>query len=366
MFSIRAIFAVGLSLLCTLPAWADDATIPPIPDSVRQSAALDRDQIQTIDDCLTQVVKSLADGSNPTAQSLDRQWLMDSVAGSDDYQQHYAQRLAAYLLPMVSAPDANFRARIEAGLACQKVAEDTHSTALTPVAIVLLKDRSPAVAWAGMKTARALLRTVFAQTRLSAADKQLVDEVVAAVGRQPDPPMAGIIAEEAYHAFLDPVLNAQANLPPEIQTTLVTAVMKLWQERIALYQNSPPDNPGADTTGMITLLSRGIWPNLAVAQQRDVIKATGDLIGQTAKWAIAAKSGSESGIDSAPLVDALQRDGRELHEDFSDPGRGTAPNQALYNATAHLQSIGSGVGVGAIKADADAAVQALNDFAGQL
>jgi hypothetical protein len=372
MFSIRAICAVGLILFCTLSAPADDTPIPQIPDAIKQSVALDHDQIQAINQALDQVTASLADGSNPTAQSLDRQWIIDAVAdstgaeGSDDYEQHYTQSLNDHLLPRISAANANFRAKIEAGLAIQQVAERNGSTALTPVAIQLLQDRSPAVAWAGMKAARGLLKTIFLQSSLSATDKQLVDAVIDAVNHQPDPPLGGPIAEEAYQAFLDPVLSLQGNIPPAITAVLVPNVMKLWRERIDLYKNGPPDSPGADTTGMIILLSRAIWPTLQIPQQHDVLQATADLISLTAKWAIAAKSDVNSGIDPAPLVDALQRDGRELHQSFADPSKGDAPNQALFDGTAHLQSLGPGSGVDAIQSDSAAAVQALNDFAAQL
>lgn len=154
-------------------ARADTGAAPPqIPDAVKDSASLDQDQLQTVNDSVAAVAKSIADGSDPTVQSADRHWLLDALADSggnqatSDYLQHFTHVFAVRMLAMVSAPEANFRAKIEVGLAAQEIARRANSTELCGLAVKLLQDPSPAVALVGMKVAANVLPSVVAKNTL--------------------------------------------------------------------------------------------------------------------------------------------------------------------------------------------------------
>jgi hypothetical protein len=361
------LLAFGLCAALAGAARADTAAAPPqIPDAVKDSAALDQDQIQTVDDSVAAVAKSIADGSDPTAQSADRHWLLDALAdsggnqGTNDYLTHFTHLFAVRMLAMISAPNANFRAKIEVGLAAQEIARRANSTELCGLAVKLLQDQSSAVALVGMKVAANVLPSVVAKSTLDPSDEQFLEAMVAAVASHPDPPLGGSIAEEAYQAFLSPVLNPVGDLPPWIQTSMVPLVIKLEQSRIAEYQNGVPENPPADSTGVVFLLCRNVWISLTPAQQHDSIQVAADLIASTAKWAVLAKNGNGQ-IDGAPLVEALQRDGRELRN-FSDTGGGVSPNQQLNDAVVRMANLGSGSGATAIQESSDTAVEALKSF----
>jgi hypothetical protein len=362
----RSLLVVALLAALANVARADTPAIPQIPDAIKASAALDQDQIKSVDDAVAAVAASLADGSDPTAQSADRRWLIEALSdsggnpGSADYLQRFTHVFAVRMLALLGAPNANFRAKIEIGLAAQEIAQRANSTELSALVVKLLQDPSPAVALVGMKAAANVLPAVIGENSLAPADEQFLDAMAASVGNHPDPPLGGPIAEEAYEAFLTPVLQAQGTLPPWIETTMVPLVIKMEQQRIALYDSGVPQSPQADSTGVVFLLCRNIWLSLTPAQQHDSIQITSDLIAATAKWAEAAKNGNGE-IDAAPLVEALQRDGKELRN-FSDTGGGVAPSDQLNNAVIRLANLGSGSGANAISQSSQTAVDALKSF----
>jgi hypothetical protein len=363
--------AAPASAAPSAPASAPPAApLPQIPDSIKQSAIGNAEQ-QSIDAAVAQAAANLANGADPAGQSAARLWFAQGAVdsngnpGSADFQQYYAQSVNNHLLAVVSAPGANFRAKVEAGLASQYVAQRTSSTATTPLAIKLLQDPLPGVKLIGMKAAAGLIAVMFNQSALDAQDQKLLDQVVDTAIHNPDPPLGGPITEEAYNALETPVFHAVgSNANQLLVKYLAPTVLKLQEQRIQLYKAGTPESPQADSTGVVILLSRDIWGGLDKGQQQQVLQNVAELIGLTSDWAQKAKADNDQAATLA-LLAALQTDGRELRL-FSDPARGVLEDQALSNSVAHLASLGSGSGTEAIETASSETVAGLKDLIGRL
>jgi len=370
--SLLALSIVAVLATSWLPARADDAAptpaaapVPQISDAVKQSATLDQDDIKEIQSKVALIVQSLADGSHPNVQSADRVWLIAALSDSNgnpagsDYLQQYATIFNQQMLAMVSAPNANFRAKIQAGLAAGAVAAKTGSSAVAPLAVKLLQDPSASVTLMGMKAAGGMVPGIFSGSSISPIESKLLDEIVGTVIRNPNPPLGGPIAEQAYLSLRQPVFAAINGSPsPLVDKVLVPLVLKLVEQRIALYKAGKlPESPQADSTGVVILLSPNVWQGLTRDQQHEALGAAADLISYSAQ----ARDDQANDAASTSLVQALKTDGQELRL-FSDPGRGPAPDQALSDGVAHLGSLGLGSGAEAIDKASTEAVNAIKDY----
>jgi hypothetical protein len=344
--------------------------LPQIPDATKQAAALGSDQVQQIDSAVAAVAKTIADGSDPTAQSAGRVWLVNGSfdatgnAGSAVYLHAYAQSVNNNLLAMVSA-GANFRAKLQAGLAAQQIAEAAKGTELVPLATALLRDPAAAVGLVGMKAAGALMPAILNENQLSPDENKLLDQMLATIAAHPRPPLGGLIVEEAYNALQQPVFGQGNALAKQITPVLVPMVFKLAEQRLAAYQTAPPDNPQADSTGLVILFSRDVWlggdgiSGLTADQQLETLRLAVEYIGATAKWAQTARTSGT--IDNVPFIDALQTDGKELVL-FSDPNTGVVPDQTLSTAATDLSRLGSGSGATTIAKASSDVTAALQNF----
>lgn len=344
------------------------AALPQISDAVKDGPSPSRDDVQQINQTVAAVVKTLADGSDPIAQQDARNWLIQSVmdgagnSGSAAYLQAYSQIVNDQLLGVVSDPNANIRAKEQAGLAAQRIAQTAHTTDLVPLALKLLSDPSPIACYVGMKAADGLLPEVLNKAQLSDADHQLLTQIIAAVAQHPDPPLGGPIAEEAYDAFLQPVLGNVRGNAGQIIHELAPAILTLEEERLKLYQSAAPQSPQADATGLVILLSREIWlggvngPGLNVAQQKQALQIAADLISLSAKWAQAAPKPL-----ATELLSGMETIGKELNL-FADPATGVAPDGDLNDAATRLAGLGVNAGADAIGPAADNASEAVQKF----
>jgi len=348
-----------------LSAMADPAQPPPISDSVKQANAISQSQSDDIDQAIAAVTKDLADGSNPTSQSADRDWLIDQVnsasgASSAAYLQTYAKSVNDHLLAMVTAPDCNFRAALEGGLAAAKIAVASQDTELLPLASALLKSKTPAIVFVGMKVVHGLVPAILNKPVLAQADTNLLNEILTTVADNPDMPLGGAIVGQAYQAMTDAVFSDNHGAPAQIIQVLVPLVMKLEQQRIALYQTTTPANPYADSNGLVILTSPNVWPQLQPEAQRDAMTIAADLIEATSKRAITARA--TPGQDATPLILQLRTDGIAFRI-FSDPNNTTVSDPQLYAASQQLAQLSPyGASASSINSVVSSMTDAINAF----
>lgn len=365
-FSLSLLLAIGL-----LPARAALADTPPqIPDAIKQGTSFDQDQLKQIDDAVVAVAADLANGADPTAQSADRRWLVKALSdssgtpGTTEYLDAYAKIVNQRLLAMVSQPNADFRAKLEAGLAAASIADVSHNTEVSPLVAALLQDKAPAIAYAGMKAVNGLLPTIINQAQLGPADQELLKEIVASVGQHTRPTLGGPIVEEAYSAMANTVFGGSAAGGSGISQNLVPLVLSLEEQRIALYKTDVPESPQADYTGLVILFDHGVWagnngPGLTAQQQHQVLQLAQDLINATTQKALDLANNGK--VDVAPFVEALEDDGKVLRN-FADPNTGVVPDQGLYGAASDLAGLAPGSGSLAIQTAGANATSAIKTF----
>jgi hypothetical protein len=372
---VRWVVAAAAMIACfCAPVLADDQPVtPPIADSVRQASALGPDQIQQIGGTVHQLAQALADGSNPSAQSDARRSLVAAVSDtagapcSPVYLDTLAKSVNAELLAVVSAPEANIRAKIQAGLVAQEVAtKSSQNTDMAPLVAKLLSDPSPPVALVGLKAVGGLLPAMLNQNPLTKSDEHLLVQILAAVEEHGQPPLAADITRDAYDALSEPVFSAGGVNPGRVHDVILPLVIKLEQSRIKQYGAvPPPQGPQGDATGLVILLAHDTWTNMNPAEQKTVLKIASDLIAGTAKVAQTLKGERTPEYDPGPFLEALQTDAQEL-KFISAPGNGWAPSDEVYAAATALGHLGPGSAAAAIGAAADTTVKAIDDLAAGL
>jgi hypothetical protein len=353
-FATAMVFAV-----CSVAPAAD---LPPaIPNALKQATNLTLAQHQQIDAAVAGIAKTLADPPDPTVQSVDRKWLADQVldaagaAASADFLHAYAKSVNDHLLPIASAPSANFRAKLEAGLAAAKITHSAGSADLAPLATALLRDPSPAIALAGMKAAAELIPVVISHP-IGAPETQLLNQVVATIGANPAPPLGGPIVDTAYHALFQPILAKNAGNARNIANVLVPLLLTLEHQRLALFKGTtPPESPQSDSTGLFIFFDRDVWlggggiPQMSSSTRKEVLNLTADLIELSAKW---AKTPGATKADFSPFLDGLKTDGSEL-KIFANPNNGVLQDPDLIAAALKLAAVYPQVGPSSIGTSAD-------------
>jgi hypothetical protein len=363
------LWAALLICLATMPCFGQNSTSPPvttpppapppaqIDQSVKVSNSLSADDKKQIADKLQQRISDLAAGTDPVSQTVDRKWFIDSLNDgggnpcSAEFYTEFATQFNQQMLAAISAPNANLRAKIEAGLAAAEIAKATGGTEVAPLVVKLLNDPSPSVALIAIKAAEVMVPVVLNKIRLDAADKQMLDGIVDAVQNHPEPPVGGPIAEEAYQAFQGPAFGG--NPPALLEDALVPRVLRLEQIRMDLYKGGvSPESPEADATGVVILLSTNVWPVMKPAQQQEALTDTAGLITNI----------SQSASIGPPqrLISCLRTTGRELAI-FSGP-QGAAPDTDLYDGVTALASLGMAAPPQLIQATSDDAVKAITAF----
>jgi hypothetical protein len=361
--------AIGLSSVGI--ASAADSSQPQIPDGIKQATGLDQGQIKQIDDAVAAVTNDLSNAADPVAQSADRRWLIKALSdsggnpGSSDYLDAYAKIANQRLLAMATQPNADFRAKIEAGLAAASIANASHNTEVVPLVTALLQDKAPAVAYAAMQAVTGLLPTVINEPQLAPTDQQFIKEIVDSVVQHSQPTLGGPIVKLAYDAMAATVFGANPANGAQISQNLVPLVLNLEEQRIALYKATTPENPQADYAGLVILFDHGVWagnngPGLAAPQQKQVLQLALDLIGATTQKALDLANNPK--VDIAPFVEALDDDGKVLRN-FADPNTGVVPDPGLYNAALGLAGLAPGSGSGAIQSAGNSATTAIKTFA---
>jgi len=364
--SRKRISVAALSLILWTTAGFAAATQPlVISDALKQAASISDTDAQAITQAVAANAAIITDGSDPTAQSAARDWLVNQTNSAGglataNFLNTYSSIVNDQLLKVASSPNCNFRAAIEIGLAAARIDDVAHSTSFEPLAMSLLQNKSDAIAYVGMKLVHGILPAILNEATLTPADTALEDQILKTVADHPQPPLGGSIVGAAYLAMQDTVFGSNKGSPAQISLVLVPLVEKLELQRIALYSGSGPvERPQVDSSGVVILLAPEVWPQLSAGAQRDAMGLVVNLIDATSKRAVSARS--SAGGNAVPLVEQLQTDGREL-KIVSDPNTGSIANQTIYGAAAQLASLGSGSGPNYIANAAGSTVDAINAY----
>lgn len=350
-------------LSCTTAACLADSQVPALPDAIKQSAEIGSDQSSQIDQAVGALAQDLSTTTDPAQQSADRRWLVDqseSAGGNatPQYVSAYAQSVNSHLLKLVDDPNCAVRVAIESGLAAASLANTSHGVELVPLATALLKHKSPTVAYVGMKLVHSLMPAILNEAQLSPDDNALLAQILQAVTANPNPPLGGRIVAEAYQSMTDAVFSANPPQASQIMQVLVPLTEKLEKQRLAMYQNGAPDNPSADSSGLVVLLSRNVWQQLQPNQEADVLTMVAQLIDAAAKSAANDKIQDEV---VEQLKDQLKTDGSALRL-FCDPNGGPVSNPTLFAAAQELGQVGKGTPPTAVADAASSAVDAINSY----
>jgi hypothetical protein len=185
---------------------------------------------------VTATISTLNSGS-PSEQQVARKQLIQAVE-MKGAPSGYPATFAAAILPVLQG--GNARAKLNAAIALERIANKTASPSLLPAIEALLDDRCDAIALWGIKSARPLIAAGGAPA--SALAGKVAATVKAHLG-------CGSIAEEAYAALLQDSIQ-----PADVDPLLATL-----QARTAAYgMGAPPPSPLAEQS-VPAYLAAGCW-----------------------------------------------------------------------------------------------------------
>lgn len=203
---------------------------------------------------VTATVATLNSGS-PSAQQVARKQLIQA-AEMKSAPSSYPASFAAAILPVLQG--GNARAKLNAAIALERIANKTASPSLVPAIDALLDDRCDAVAMWGVKSAMPLIASGDASSPLLA--EHVAKAVKAHANSDP-------IAEEAYAALL----------PDHVQPQVVDALLAMLEIRTAAYgAGGMPPNPLAERSVLVFLVATH-WPKASPGQQKRILTDLGNL-----------------------------------------------------------------------------------------
>lgn len=302
MICSRALSIFALTCLFCRLAWADDAAPPPvvpdpgIPNAWKEDSDPTTHRAQIAGLIQTEMDKLAKAADQPTI-SAARQWLVDerelasnAANTSSAYLDMYSDGLNKAFVGALSAPNASVRVRVNIGIICKEVTEDAQTTNLLPTALLLLKDKSDAVVLWGQRAALNLLRLALNNANANPADCDTLRKgIVDAIATHTSPPLAGILAYEAYWG-LNPDNFPHGNLAGAPMQCLIETNLGLQQTRLELYKTGIPDSPEVDTDPSEFLLNAQNWADLTADQQLAAVQCASDLIALAGQRAAALPS----------------------------------------------------------------------------
>jgi hypothetical protein len=254
------------------PAAADVVPDPGLPADLKTAQDISSPGSQQISDAIKAEFAKLADDTNPDNQTAARDWLVNEATLKDNpsstssyYISAYAGALNNAALQQLSKPDTTDRCRLNIAVAVTRILLAAGNKELSPTVLALLKDKTPSVVIWGQRAAGNLLDFLLAGNNAADPDRQAVfDAVAAAVVANPEPPLGGLIADEAYRA-IRPEGRHLANLSDAALKMVVEANVKLQDSRLKLYLAGVPEWPDADTSASGFLLSGAVWESMIIA-----------------------------------------------------------------------------------------------------
>jgi hypothetical protein len=267
------------------PAAADVVPDPGLPADLKTAQDISSPGSQQISDAIKAEFAKLADDTNPDNQTAARDWLVNEATLKDNpsstssyYISAYAGALNNAALQQLSKPDTTDRCRLNIAVAVTRILLAAGNKELSPTVLALLKDKTPSVVIWGQRAAGNLLDFLLAGNNAADPDRQAVfDAVAAAVVANPEPPLGGLIADEAYRA-IRPEGRHLANLSDAALKMVVEANVKLQDSRLKLYLAGVPEWPDADTSASGFLLSGAVWESMNPDNRKAAMQQASNLI----------------------------------------------------------------------------------------
>jgi hypothetical protein len=265
---------------------------------------------QKISDEVNKLVQNPGD---PGTVAMVRQWLIteDPPTAMPPYQEAYSQALNRMFMSVLAQPDTPINAKINIALVIKDLAAPKMN--LVPTAQKLLADKCPAVVYMGEQAAFAILRVALQNPNFKPAMRDaLLKTIVEGVENNPDGPLAGFIADQAYRAMNPTMWGAKLqDLQGDNLSALFDYNMKLQESRINLYKAGVPAYPTADTFASFLLLSRDAWNAMNPDQQLKAVQLAVNLVslmGQ--RMAVTGLVGSQA----QDLFEAFKEEGNWLKD----------------------------------------------------
>ncbi|MDB5290714.1 MAG: hypothetical protein JWL69_1955 [Phycisphaerales bacterium] len=236
-----------------------------------------------IDQYIAGQVKSLA-SDDPKAQKGARESLANEVGSptvSSSFLDEYADSLNIAVLPLVDGKSkSDVHVRLSAAIAVARVAAKAGNNRLSPAALALVQDKSPAVALWGIKAAKYILPSMIIGLQNPAPMGQAIVDAVKTHS-------TGAVAEEAYNALLlQPDPNKHDDLRGYNDAVLkpyLAQPLALFEYRVKLYEDFVPPQPVADALGCKFFVMARVWQAQASPQQAQSLQLMLDLLKGAAK-----------------------------------------------------------------------------------
>lgn len=333
-----ALCVLVLSCLWCLPSRGDEPPAvvvldPGIPsawkDGTDPNPAAHSAQIATM---VQTEVDKLVKATDAAGTSSARQWLVNErqlaanpANTTSAYYDIYSDVLNKAIIAALAQPNIPVRARVNFGIIARDVTQEAQFDNMLPTALALMKDKSDAVVLWGQRAAINLLR--FALNGGPAVKPGDLDAlrqgIVDAVANHPAPPLAGILAYEAYWGLSPDNLALNGPLSSAGLQCLIEANLGVKEARLKLYKSGVPEDPDDDTHPSAFLLDPKIWTSLNQNDQVRAMQCTSDLIA----WA-GARAASLPSNQNRDLITAVNHEAYYLHQlansQFNDPALGTA------------------------------------------
>jgi hypothetical protein len=349
-------FFIAVCVICASPVlFAQVPPVPPpapsapvivpdpgIPRELKISTDLSSDSDKISGPIVAEIAK-MADDSNADVQSAARDWLIDEATIKDSpsstsvaYITEYAAALNAACVAQLSEPGASPHFRLNVGVVVSRViqsqvVQNADNTHLMPTLLLLLQDKNPGVVIWGERGAGNFLDSILKpNSPASDSDRSAVmAAMVAAVEKNPDPPLGGLIADEAYRALFPTDRHLHFQLSDTAQKALVDTNLQLQKSRLKLYITGVPEWPDADTYATNYVTGKAIWNIMTPEQQEATMQQASDMI------ALAGHRAVQRAPDNAELVIAIKHEGFYVEIVAYDLLR----NDTLKNAAASVYAL---------------------------
>jgi hypothetical protein len=331
-----ALCILVLSCLWCLPVRADEPAAvvldPGIPSAWKDADSNPQSHRAQIATMIQAQVDKLSKATDTAGLSSARQWLVNerqlgsnAANTSSAYLDVYSDELNKAIIAALAQPTLPVRARVNFGIIARDVTEQAQFDNMLPSALALMKDKSDAVVLWGQRAALNLLRFALnGGPGVKPGDLDALRQgIVDAVANHSAPPLAGILAYEAYWG-LNPVnLAINGPLNDAGMQCLILTNLGVQEARLKLYKSGLPEQPEYDTHPSEFLLDAKNWPSLKEEEQFRAVQCASDLIA----WA-GARAATLPSNQSRDLITALNHEAYYLHQlanaQFTNPGLGSA------------------------------------------
>jgi hypothetical protein len=216
--------------------------------------------------------------NNPGAQQIGRDKLERAIAGvgssnapSPAFVNYYVAQLDKALLPAIQSK--NVRTRLNAGILIHRVTVRSQDTQLQNLALILMKDKTDAVALWGIKCAGAMIPTAVAG---GTATVPPMLQLIQSISKAADGRTSSALVQEAYQALSLGVPDIK--IPLAGAGPVIDEIENVLAGRLKKYVIGIPEDPASDRLAVTFLTNEKIIAVLTPAQKTRALQMLSDLI----------------------------------------------------------------------------------------